>query len=267
MKIGDTDITIETGELVPNIPGQGVRPIVHVDKDGYSHHIYQNERGQLVQTDASGSFVDHIHSVKLTDKEKRAVRSMFLRYNNATAEVLIGRGSLGKMWRRFPGDTMTVGLVACSAKKRDFSSPAKDMYLGDLFKKARRWAELFCDEWGILSAKHGLLLPDQVIEPYDQVLPTKNDDLRYWSSRVSFSCYMQWGEDTHYYLLCGVGYRSPFEDHNLRKHASTAVLKGLSIGEQLSWLKKATANAPIQQEAGRPKKKRLKLGAPPKAKK
>lgn len=34
------------------------------------------------------------------------------------------------------------------------------------------WAIAHCDQWAILSAKHGLIDPDKVIEPYDVTLST-----------------------------------------------------------------------------------------------
>jgi len=38
----------------------------------------------------------------------------------------------------------------------------------DYYKKMRRFAEAKGNEWYILSAKHGLLNPETVIEPYDE---------------------------------------------------------------------------------------------------
>ncbi|WP_395858435.1 DUF6884 domain-containing protein [Arthrobacter sp. KBS0702] len=43
-----------------------------------------------------------------------------------------------------------------------------------MFKKASAYAELTCDRWYILSAKHGLLHPDEIIQPYDMRLGTNH---------------------------------------------------------------------------------------------
>jgi hypothetical protein len=42
-------------------------------------------------------------------------------------------------------------------------TPAREAYVGNLFKVGRRYAEAFSDEWVILSAKYGLIQPDFVI--------------------------------------------------------------------------------------------------------
>jgi hypothetical protein len=44
---------------------------------------------------------------------------------------------------------------------------AQDAYIGSLFKSARRFAEKRGANWLILSAKYGLLRPDQLISDYD----------------------------------------------------------------------------------------------------
>ena len=61
----------------------------------------------------------------------------------------------------------TIRIIACGSKKNNGSHAAKDLYVGGLFNLAKRWAEQSPDEWGILSAKHGLLKPTDVIESYD----------------------------------------------------------------------------------------------------
>jgi uncharacterized protein DUF6884 len=61
----------------------------------------------------------------------------------------------------------TVCIVSCTAHKRDTRMPAENLYSSDLFYKSRRFAQANFDSWLILSAKHGLIKPDQVIEPYD----------------------------------------------------------------------------------------------------
>ena len=62
-----------------------------------------------------------------------------------------------------------VTLIQCTNSKRDEQSPARDLYdESDYFCKMRAWAEARNVPWFILSAKHGLLHPDTVIEPYDE---------------------------------------------------------------------------------------------------
>lgn len=64
-----------------------------------------------------------------------------------------------------------VALVACAKTKTDCPARARHLYnLSTLFRAASTWAEAHADRWYILSAKHGLLHPDQVLEPYDTSL-------------------------------------------------------------------------------------------------
>lgn len=60
-----------------------------------------------------------------------------------------------------------IALVGCGSQK--FSSPrqARRLYTSTYFKKKRRYAELGAEQWYILSAKHGLVGPQEVVSPYD----------------------------------------------------------------------------------------------------
>lgn len=82
-------------------------------------------------------------------------------------------------------DVETIALVACAAAKVQ-SAAAKDLYVSSLFRKSRTFAERNADSWYILSAKHGLVSPDQVIEPYDLTLNRMPiADRRPWAAHVN----------------------------------------------------------------------------------
>jgi cytoplasmic iron level regulating protein YaaA (DUF328/UPF0246 family) len=49
------------------------------------------------------------------------------------------------------------------------------MYQGRLFKAVRNYCEKMGFDYVIISAKYGLLRPDDVIEGYEMVLKTKED--------------------------------------------------------------------------------------------
>lgn len=68
---------------------------------------------------------------------------------------------------------MLVGLVACCAKKAATPAPARELYRGQTFIMGVRYLKRRCDVWAVLSARHGLVLPDQVLEPYDYTLDGK----------------------------------------------------------------------------------------------
>jgi len=70
-------------------------------------------------------------------------------------------------------DGKTLVIVGCGAAKQDSPAPARDLYTSTYFQKKREYAEVVGDEWAILSAEHGLVIPDEELEPYE----TSIDDL------------------------------------------------------------------------------------------
>ncbi len=77
-------------------------------------------------------------------------------------------------------------LIACTAKKAASECRARDLYQSALFKKSLAYADgLHADAILILSAKHGLVPADMVLEPYDESLNDKSTpELRAWAARV-----------------------------------------------------------------------------------
>ncbi len=76
-------------------------------------------------------------------------------------------------------------LVGCVKKKRDYKSLAKDLYISSLWSFRRAYAEKLGCSWYILSAKYGLLVPDDEIKPYNLTLnnfPVAT--CREWSKQV-----------------------------------------------------------------------------------
>jgi hypothetical protein len=67
-------------------------------------------------------------------------------------------------------------IVGCGSQKLDLSGDKgpvaiSRLYTSNYFELKREYAKTCCDEYLILSAKHGLLDPDgDLIEPYDETL-------------------------------------------------------------------------------------------------
>lgn len=138
-----------------------------------------------------------------------------------------------------------LALVACVAGKVGHASPAKDLYDSDWFHKARRFVEARAWPWRILSAKHGLLDPDQVIEPYEvSLLHMAKAARRAWAESVLVALDELVVEHRAVVVLAGVRYREhlvpALEARGVRVEVPLA---GMGIGRQLAWLK-AHANAP-----------------------
>ena len=85
---------------------------------------------------------------------------------------------------------MKIVLVSCVAKKADIEEgiklPAKELYVSPLFQKAYAFAEsLNPDRIYILSAKYGLLEPDERICKYNESLYSKKVKERIdWGKKV-----------------------------------------------------------------------------------
>ena len=129
-------------------------------------------------------------------------------------------------------------LVACCGPKLDKPSPAADLYVSPLFKKARRYAEQR-GRWFILSALHGLLAPSTIIAPYDVTLKRMTArERREWGHKVREQ--IEAADLLEYPLvaLAGDDYVKPLLAAGLDV---SQPMKGLSIGKQLQWLNNADA--------------------------
>ena len=76
-------------------------------------------------------------------------------------------------------------LVGCVKTKRDARSAAKDLYNSPLWRSRRAYAERFGTDWYILSAKYGLVDPEETIAPYDLALTDlRAAERRTWAQEV-----------------------------------------------------------------------------------
>lgn len=136
-------------------------------------------------------------------------------------------------------DRYRVGLVGCASTKLRRPAPARELYVSQLFKKASAYAEATCDRWYILSAKHGLVHPDAVLEPYDVKLGANTrgqEPIHNWADRVrkQLAAELDGVPGVDLVVLAGVQYQTvvrpcqwPFE----------IPMAGLGIGQQLGFLK------------------------------
>ena len=126
----------------------------------------------------------------------------------------------------------TLYLVACSASKSPAPAPARDLYLGDLFARSRRYVEALGADWAILSARHGLVEPASVVAPYDQRLGTDKRARGAWAARVAAQL-GELGPGDRVVFLAGRAYRDQLGAELAgRGVAVEAPLSGLGIGHQ-----------------------------------
>ena len=129
-------------------------------------------------------------------------------------------------------------LVSCVGKKLPKASPAKDLYISSWFKKARSYVESQGVEWFILSAKYGLIRPEQVIEPYELTLNRmKKPERKQWADSVFNQLQDHVAPAQSVTFLAGQKYREFLEIWLQHNSIDVDVpMKALGIGKQLKWL-------------------------------
>lgn len=133
----------------------------------------------------------------------------------------------------------TVYLVACVGEKKRQATRAKALYQSQWFRFARQYVELKGEEWNILSAEHGLLDPEAVVEPYNVSLNDQGRSEREgWAEKVAQQIDNKYETPTRFVFLAGRKYR----EHLIPKlhqqgHVCEVPMRGLGIGEQLGWMK------------------------------
>lgn len=141
----------------------------------------------------------------------------------------------------------TIGLVGCGKSKLTRPAPAKDLYTGNLFRLARAYAEKTCDGWGILSAKHNFVLPDEVLKPYDFTMKQIDKDHRQqWIWRTQSLLFQKLPWETYrtkdgylkirgirFVFLAGGAYEIAVEKNG---YTVTFPLWGMGLGNRIQWL-------------------------------
>lgn len=139
-----------------------------------------------------------------------------------------------------------IGLVSCVSKKKEGRHKAEDLYFSPLFIYSRAYVKRYYDKWFILSAKHHLLTPGQIVESYDETLNGKNaKEKEVWAQETfrQISAHIK-QHDATIFIHAGMAYRK----YLVPKLESAGYkieipLAGLRIGEQLSWYDKKTRYA------------------------
>lgn len=132
---------------------------------------------------------------------------------------------------------MRVGLVGCAAAKLKRPAPARDLYTSQLFRKSVAYVEPRVDRWFVLSALHGTVHPDTVLEPYNLKLGTKQAPPIYqWAEHAAWGLARELGdvrEPIELLVLAGDQYRVIL---GFLECPAEVPLYGLGIGQQLGWL-------------------------------
>lgn len=133
---------------------------------------------------------------------------------------------------------MKIVLISCVSKKLPHPAKAKDLYISPLFKFNLKYArKLKAEKIFILSAKYGLVEPEQKIDTYNQTLNTmKAPEIKKWAEHVLKSLKKKTNvEKDEFIFLAGEKYRKYLLPHLKRTRTP---MQGLGIGRQLQYLKK-----------------------------
>lgn len=134
-------------------------------------------------------------------------------------------------------------MVSCTKRKQNYPCKASEMYLpSNLFRKAYAYCKKNYDQVAILSAKYGLLLPNDMIEPYDLTLNNMTArEVRDWSEKVFKQ--MQGRLELDRIGIVSFHARKKYREHIIPKLEAKGIqckvpLGNLGIGKQLNWYSK-----------------------------
>tara|TARA_R100001082_G_scaffold95948_2_gene63344 strand:+ start:315 stop:755 length:441 start_codon:yes stop_codon:yes gene_type:complete len=131
----------------------------------------------------------------------------------------------------------TLIIISCGKRKYKGEHLAKDLYCAPMFKKSRAYAELNSKHWRILSAKYGVLHPDDKVHNYDHTIKDKTaTELNNWNNKVSkqLQPFINWKIT----LLAPAAYCGWINNF---KHVDMP-LKGISLGFRNQWLYRQIQN-------------------------
>ena len=135
-------------------------------------------------------------------------------------------------------DAGAIALVSCVASKRPGKCAARDLYASAWFKKVRQHVDTAGLSWYVLSAKYGLLHPDQQIDPYEMTLNNMSiRERQAWAQSVMRQIGEQLPGRDKFVLFAGLRYREFLQPLLESEGAKIRVpMAGLTQGRQLNWL-------------------------------
>ena len=131
-----------------------------------------------------------------------------------------------------------VVLVSCVKSKLSSYAPARELYTSAWFRKVRDIVERTGARWFVLSARYGLVAPDDEIAPYNYTLNAVDGAQRKeWANRVLSSLLPELVSVKRVVLFAVWRYREflvePLQEHGIQVHVPLA---NLARGKQLAWL-------------------------------
>jgi hypothetical protein len=121
-------------------------------------------------------------------------------------------------------------LISCSKSKGGHRDIARNMYVSPLYRKSVMVAEGWGLSFSILSAKHGLLAPDEMIEPYDLTLKGASKQFKSeWAHKVDQQIRSSIHREKQLIILAGDDYYAPLTEAGAKDPLKfLAPMQGLS---------------------------------------
>lgn len=138
-------------------------------------------------------------------------------------------------------------LVSCGRRKSNVACEAQDMYNSYRFQRLKTIANTIGLRWYIISAKHGILSPNEIIEPYDLCLTSCTDEYKQDWAKQALNKLFVFNKDTQFVVIADAhysqrivpplisrGYRvsAPFIDKD-ENVLSNYVQKGVNIDDAI----------------------------------
>jgi hypothetical protein len=129
-------------------------------------------------------------------------------------------------------------LISCSKSKGGHRDLARNMYVSSLYSKSVMVAEGWGIPFSILSAKYGLLSPDDIIEPYDLTLKGASKQFKFdWAKKVDGQIRASANRHKCLIVLAGDDYYAPLIEAGAESPLSfLAPMRGISLGNRLVFL-------------------------------
>lgn len=129
-------------------------------------------------------------------------------------------------------------LISCSKSKGGHRDLARNMYVSPLYRKSVMVAEGWGLPFSILSAKHGLLDPEETIEPYDLTLKGASKRFKLdWAHKVDEQIRRSIDRKKRLIVLAGDDYYAPLIEAGIKDPLDYfAPMRGLSLGNRLVFL-------------------------------
>lgn len=146
--------------------------------------------------------------------------------------------TLRKSQGRISLSAASLALVSCSKAKLSHPAPARELYSSPAFQMKRAIIEKAGATWVILSAKHGVLYPEETIAPYDLTLNSMGASARReWAEDVLPNLLSIAQKAKNVVIFAGQRYAENLIGPIAEKGIPISQpLRGLRQGEQLAWL-------------------------------